>query len=416
MLSLKTSEEFVTLLPHLTDEESAKLEQSLKLYGCRDAITIWKEQQVIIDGHNRYEFCQKNNIEFKTEEFSFASKDDVKLWMLRNQLSRRNINTFHRTRAQLQITDLENKQKSESEQSESEKESNDESAKSKNVINQVATEAGVTTDMVRKVKYLEDNVEDKVKDKLMRGETSISKEYQNLREKERSNKDEKPSLPDSKMPIIKNEDALSFLQAESSQGTTFDLLLTEPPSYDEWKANGSIDEFISFYTSWLSKAIELLHDKSRIFIFADMNVKVLHRIIEVCNTLSNDKIKFEDLLIWTFKPNLKEPLKHDFRPNFQSIIYFKGTSAEGSAQRTLNSVLPFMKDINNDFKFKQWRKPIFLLRKLMQMSVPDKGSMLDPFAGSGHFLINAAKSNIKARGCELNKEMFELALKSGCKQ
>ena len=38
----------------------------------------------------------KHNISFNTVQKEFASRDEVKLWMLQNQLSRRNLNDFQR--------------------------------------------------------------------------------------------------------------------------------------------------------------------------------------------------------------------------------------------------------------------------------------------------------------------------------
>ena len=46
---------------------------------------------IIVDGHNRYEICSKHGIEFKTIERKFDSRDHVILWMLENQLGKRNL-------------------------------------------------------------------------------------------------------------------------------------------------------------------------------------------------------------------------------------------------------------------------------------------------------------------------------------
>ena len=40
--------------------------------------------------------------------------------------------------------------------------------------------------------------------------------------------------------------------------------------------------------------------------------------------------------------------------------------------------------------------------------------MIDPFAGGGHFLLTAARSNILSMGSELNEEMFKMAIDFGC--
>lgn len=90
----KIDVEFSTLIPPLTPEEYSGLEQSILTEGCRDAIILWNN--IIIDGHNRYKICKEHNIPFRTETKDFGSREDVILWMFRNQLSRRNLNDFQR--------------------------------------------------------------------------------------------------------------------------------------------------------------------------------------------------------------------------------------------------------------------------------------------------------------------------------
>lgn len=90
----KIDAEFATLIPPLTPEEFYGLEQSILAEGCRDAIILW--DNIIIDGHNRYKICKEHNIPFRTQTKDFESREDVILWMFRNQLSRRNLNDFER--------------------------------------------------------------------------------------------------------------------------------------------------------------------------------------------------------------------------------------------------------------------------------------------------------------------------------
>lgn len=79
----------------LTSNEYAALERSLLAEGCRDALVLWGE--TLIDGHNRYAICQKHGIEFKTmQNSSFASIEDVMLWMIDNHLARRSVSDFQR--------------------------------------------------------------------------------------------------------------------------------------------------------------------------------------------------------------------------------------------------------------------------------------------------------------------------------
>lgn len=76
----------------LTDDERKGLEADIVASGgAREPLIIWKEKNVIVDGHNRYAICMAHNLPFKTEAMSFPNIEAVKQWMLRNQLNRRNL-------------------------------------------------------------------------------------------------------------------------------------------------------------------------------------------------------------------------------------------------------------------------------------------------------------------------------------
>lgn len=92
--SITIDPEFKNLIPPLTAEEYAGLEESILQEGCRDALIVWGD--TLIDGHNRFEICTRHNIPFEITEMFFPSRDDVKLWMLKNQLSRRNLSDMQR--------------------------------------------------------------------------------------------------------------------------------------------------------------------------------------------------------------------------------------------------------------------------------------------------------------------------------
>ena len=88
-MQLKINEELKNLIPTIAQEEYKLLEQSIVKEGCRDNLIVW--QNTIIDGHNRYEICTKHNVEFDTKEMDFEDIEEVKEWMINNQLARRNL-------------------------------------------------------------------------------------------------------------------------------------------------------------------------------------------------------------------------------------------------------------------------------------------------------------------------------------
>ena len=89
MQSIIIDEEFKSLLPMLDKETYATLENNLIANGCRDALILWNG--ILIDGYNRYEICTKNEIAFNTIRKEFASREEVLIWIISNQISRRNL-------------------------------------------------------------------------------------------------------------------------------------------------------------------------------------------------------------------------------------------------------------------------------------------------------------------------------------
>ena len=85
----RTHPDFKHLIPPLTPDEYQQLEQNILSQGCRDPIKLWRG--IIIDGHNRHEICTKHNLNYTTANLYFPTKDAAKLWILENQLGRRNI-------------------------------------------------------------------------------------------------------------------------------------------------------------------------------------------------------------------------------------------------------------------------------------------------------------------------------------
>ena len=86
--------EFSALIPPLTPDEFTGLQKSILEEGCRDALIVWGN--IIVDGHNRFNICSKHNIPYRTEFRDFQNREAAMLWMLQNQLSRRNLNDFQR--------------------------------------------------------------------------------------------------------------------------------------------------------------------------------------------------------------------------------------------------------------------------------------------------------------------------------
>jgi len=92
---LQIRDDFRDLLPRLQEAELEALEESILLEGCHTPLSIWN--QIIIDGHNRYEICRKHGKTYETREMNFPDEDAVREWIIKNQIGRRNLTGGEKT-------------------------------------------------------------------------------------------------------------------------------------------------------------------------------------------------------------------------------------------------------------------------------------------------------------------------------
>lgn len=101
---MQIDEEFKNLIPKLSNEEFKQLEENIIKEGCREPIVVWND--TIIDGHNRYEICNKHNIDFKATNKDFSNREEAKMWIIKNQFGRRNLSVYDRSVLALKLEDL----------------------------------------------------------------------------------------------------------------------------------------------------------------------------------------------------------------------------------------------------------------------------------------------------------------------
>ncbi len=94
LYELTISPKFENALPPLQEGEMTLLRKSLLEEGCRDALVVF--QGTLVDGHNRYRICHENGIPFSITELDRANEDEAFLWLIENQLGRRNVPDFIR--------------------------------------------------------------------------------------------------------------------------------------------------------------------------------------------------------------------------------------------------------------------------------------------------------------------------------
>ncbi len=90
-MPLTISPDLQSLIPPLSPEERDQLEANLLNDGCRDPLIAWREAGLLLDGHHRFAICEAHNLPYQIQEISLPDLDAARLWMIENQLGRRNL-------------------------------------------------------------------------------------------------------------------------------------------------------------------------------------------------------------------------------------------------------------------------------------------------------------------------------------
>lgn len=91
---IKVIVEHRNYLPTLTAEERKNLENSIREHGIQSPLILMKGTTFLLDGHNRLEVAKKLNI--KVVPVEVQATNNAEEWILRNQLSRRNLSELNR--------------------------------------------------------------------------------------------------------------------------------------------------------------------------------------------------------------------------------------------------------------------------------------------------------------------------------
>lgn len=103
---ITVDKEFESMIPPLSSEEFAQLEENCVKDGIRDPLVVWElpDGDILVDGHNRWKISAKHaGIRFNVVKMHFENRDAAKEWILKNQLGRRNLPSYVRAQLALRL-------------------------------------------------------------------------------------------------------------------------------------------------------------------------------------------------------------------------------------------------------------------------------------------------------------------------
>jgi len=179
--------EIETLIPPLTDDERTQLMVNIQRDGFRDPLVVWLGHGILLDGHNRYRiweavFEDDENREPTILEMKFATRDDAKLWVIKNQLGRRNLTDAQRVMLALQLKPSlqakakDNQKSGGSTGGKSDTKGSQNSVKASEKVDvqkDIAKAAGVSHDTVHKVETVLRDADDQTKAEMLANKVSI---------------------------------------------------------------------------------------------------------------------------------------------------------------------------------------------------------------------------------------------------
>lgn len=173
-MELKVNPAFRDLIPPLSADEFRGLEENIIKDGCIDALLVWND--TIIDGHNRYDICTKNGIEFETHNLDFVDESEAKIWIIQNQFGRRNISNATRAMLALELEPLIAEKANQRMLAGKPIDPGSKSTQGR-TRTKIADIAGIGETTIYEAKKVKESDNEEVKQKMLAGEISIHKAY-----------------------------------------------------------------------------------------------------------------------------------------------------------------------------------------------------------------------------------------------
>lgn len=233
VVELKIDPEFEALIPPLTEDEFKQLRENiLEVQEVYDPILAWNG--VIVDGHNRWKIIQENpKVSFKVTEVIFFNRNEAILWIINNQLGRRNLEKsdaidLAEKKAEVTAQMAKEKQLSTLKQNKDRSVQMDKTDETPiNTREEIAKTAGVSAGTVARYQEVKKKAPEFVP-KIKSGEMTIGGAYKAVKEEEKAKEPQKPVAAVAiDLASDVNEIANAFITTVRAALTSHSTLITE---------------------------------------------------------------------------------------------------------------------------------------------------------------------------------------------
>jgi hypothetical protein len=208
---------------------------------------------------------------------------------------------------------------------------------------------------------------------------------------------------------IRQQDAISFLKALPGAGA--DLLLTDPPYSTD------VEDIATFAVEWAPLAISRLKATGRAFICIGAYPRELHAYLSALASPPGG-FTLAQVLVWTYRNTIGPSPTLDYKLNWQAILYLRGPKAPALDSPLMVEQFS-VQDINapdgrQGDRYHAWQKPDALAERFVRHASKAGDLVIDPFAGTGTFLLAAARLGRRAIGSDIGGDAFEASAGRGC--
>jgi DNA modification methylase len=210
---------------------------------------------------------------------------------------------------------------------------------------------------------------------------------------------------------VRKMDAIEFLEQMPVQSV--DLLLTDPPYMTD------VADINEFAASWVAVALDRLKATGRAYIFTGAYPQELAAYLGVLlPACAERELVLANVLVWTYENTLGPSPKDDYKLNWQAAFYIRGPDAPPLNCPIMLEQFTVQKvrapDGRLGDRYHAWQKPDELAERLIRHSTVADQLVVDPFAGTGTFILAAARLGRYAYGCDNSDAMLEIARQRGC--
>lgn len=195
---------FKDMIPPLTSEEYAQLEENVLRDGIIDPLVLWGD--ILMDGHNRYKIAQEHDLDYETVQIDLEDETEAEAWIIKHQLGRRNVSAFDRGKLALRLKPkIAEKAKA---QQGARTDLLQNSAKSEPIDTraEIADIAGVSHDTIHKVETILNSGDERLQEEVESGDLSINRAYYTIKQNEKPKPKPKSQAAKERIEEVKAKD------------------------------------------------------------------------------------------------------------------------------------------------------------------------------------------------------------------